>query len=168
MVEQDKLRARRDRGVRADDDIPRVRVAVDPPPLEDLRAEQLDHRVHYARRPAHERLAREGETARLCVRNRCRAVLAGATRVLLAHELEDPRAVAQAHAVDPFGDEDLFGRELRVGLGDVYLVGETGLLGDEIGGLFGVLHLEVEVQLAPQMVRDEVCSTRSMAQNDTT
>ena len=163
VIEEDELGATGVRRVRAHEDVARVRVAVDPAPVEDLRTEELDHRVHDPRDAALQRAPHSGSALGVGGRD-LRGDVSGRT---LAHQCADGAAIGKPDSVNPLGDHDFLGGEVGVNLGDVHLVGEMWLLGDEVGSLPCILRFELKVELTPKVVTDEVCKLLVYAQKRT-
>ena len=152
MVEEDELRVAWTGRVRADKDVTRMGVTVDPAPVEDLRAEELDHGVHDPCNTVLERTLYGGSA--LCIGGR--DLRGDVTSGPLAHKGADGAAVREPDTVDPLGNHDLLRREVRIYLGDVHLVCEARLVGDKAGGLLGVLCFELKVELTPEVLAYEV------------
>lgn len=112
MVEEDELGLAG--GETPDEDVAGVRVAVDPPAEEDLRAKEVDHRVHYGAEGDVE--APDGGVGVVS----CGPSLHGFSNVVVAAEGRGEDVfVGYGYTVDPFCDHDTFCRELFIDFGYV-------------------------------------------------
>lgn len=165
VIEQDELWAAA--GKSADQDVARVRIAVEPAEEKHLCAEEVDHCFHdiaLAQTEAVDVCGFRGAAealARACGEDggeRC-AVGVADPDVAAVWGFED-FALADADAVDPFGDHDAAGGEGVVDLGDVDAVAEGGLGGDEVTHAVGVGGLVEEIGFLAEAGGDVGCEVR--------
>lgn len=125
MVDQDELRATRVQRVRAYEYISWMRVAVDPAPTEDLRAEKVDHRLHDPfcasfERPEISQVGRREHARPPEGRHGFRRQVRAAR--IWCHEPKKTLPVREAHAVDPLRGEHPLRRIFRVNFRYVHAV----------------------------------------------
>lgn len=124
----------------ANDDIPRVWVTVNPSPLEDLCAEELDHRLHDSPDTTLQRflLCEPGST------------------LVFAHQTFDASPIGQPDTVNPFHNKDLLCGHIVIDLRNVNPVGKPRFCGNQTCRSDSILCFQLEIELSPKMVCDEI------------
>lgn len=144
-----------------------MRIAVEPAEEKHLRAEEVDHCFHDV-------ALAQTEAVDVCGFGRAAESLAGARgedgREGCAVGVADPDvaavwrfedfALADADAVDPFGDHDAAGGEGVVDVGDVDAVAEGGFGGDEGAHAVSIGGLVEEIGFLPEAGGDVGCEVR--------
>ena len=168
------------RGQPPDEDVARVRVAVDGAPEEHLRGEEVDDGVHCGFEADAEAAFGVGALPGLAVglvegvlrgvfgdgrvdvgivvggqRGECRAACAGTPLAEAAlPAVRDALFVPEPHALDPLGRHDALAAQLAVHLRDVHAAVEPLLAGDQRTHLLRVIRLVLKVRLQHQPLRD--------------